>query len=58
MLDHFEVGSPPSHHVIVTDFLIPLDNIDWLKLISPKEVCKQLIEGLAFLHSIGVTHGG
>lgn len=61
MLDHFQVGDSPAYHVIVTDLLIPLHLIDMQmeeRLISPNKVCQQLLEGLAFLHSQGITHGG
>lgn len=61
LLDHFQVQGPNgTHDVIVTDVLSPLTSI----VRHPKfqrvkgSFCRQALEGVAYLQSRGIAHGG
>jgi serine/threonine-protein kinase SRPK3 len=59
LLDRFKLSGPNGHHsCLVTEALGP-----WIRPedLSPKaawEVSKQLVEATAYVHEMGVAHGG
>ena len=64
LLDHFEINGPNGKHLcLVSEVLGPtisrLANLDkQLHGSVARKVARQFVEAVAFLHSVGVCHGG
>ena len=59
LLDSFELTGPNgTHTVLAQEVLGPLKHIGHLTVRQPRELCRQIVRGVAFLHSHGVIHGG
>ena len=59
LLDTFSFRGPNGTHVVLVQNVVgSFDGLKDLVRKQAREVCKQIIHGVAFLHSHGVTHGG
>lgn len=57
--DIFTIRGPNGFHAcLVTEVVLPLDNMSVRQNCSPRQVIKQLMMGFNFLHREGVVHGG
>jgi serine/threonine-protein kinase SRPK3 len=61
ILDSFQLQGPNgTHEVIVTEVVVPLYGLKERRLVTPasKSICFQAMMALAYLHQLGITHGG
>ncbi|KAH9919043.1 kinase-like domain-containing protein [Fomitopsis serialis] len=58
LLDDFSVHGPNGAHVVLVHDVLgsPADLTDLVQN-QVRQLCKQLVQGVAFLHSHGITHG-
>ena len=58
-LDHFTTSGPNGvHHVLVTEVTGPRISELQRTGVSTRELCRQLLQGVDYLHQNGITHGG
>ena len=59
LLDHFTTSGPNGvHHVIVTEVTGPRISTLQRTGASTRELCRQLLQGVDYIHQYGITHGG
>ena len=60
LLGYFQIRGPNGFHdVLVTELLFPLIAvIGNLELLDRKKAAYDVVSGLAYLHSLGIVHGG
>jgi hypothetical protein len=60
VIDSFQVVNKEVYTVLVTDLLIPFLTLSTKQVfqLDMKPLLLQFVQGISFLHSKGVTHGG
>ena len=57
--DNFQIHGPNGiHEALVTDVLVPIDCIRYLRHFSAKRTSYESILALAYLNQCGIIHGG
>jgi hypothetical protein len=60
VIDSFQVVNKEVYTVLVTDLLIPFLTLSTKQVfqLDMKPLLLQFVQGISFLHSKGITHGG
>lgn len=59
LLDRFEITGPNGRHLcLIAEALGPAFDLDVLSPNAAWEVVRQMVEGISYVHDMGITHGG